>query len=353
MKKSTKFLFVVFCGLALTIYTAKAQDTKKQKTTVSSQVEQTVPVTWENLVRAETDRMFYEYTKMGGFGKFFNIRAVTPIDKQDVVRMNRDTRYSFGVFDLTNPVKVTLPETNGRYISMQVLNEDEYTISVEYKPKTYTITQESVGTRYVILIVRILVDGESKKDNQIVTDLQNQITVSQSSAGSFDIPNWDQESLARLSDAVKVLASTLTSTKHCFGKESEVNPIAHLLGAFAGWGGLPPDAAIYINEVPEDNSGKIPYVLTVKDVPVQGFWSISVYNSKGYFEPNPYNAYSMNNFSAKKESDGSYIIHFGGDPKQSNFLPISDGWNYTVRLYHAEKEILDGSWQFPKPVKMK
>ncbi len=351
MKKWTLILLTIFYGL--TQLTALSQEDNNEKTSIGIQEAKTVPVTWENYVRAETDRMFETYYKMGGFGKFFNIRSVTPIEKQDIVRMNRDTRYSFGVFDLTNPLTVTLPDANGRYISMQVLNQDEYTISVEYDSKSYTLTEKSVGTRYVALIVRILVDGESEKDNQIVSDLQNKITVSQNSVGTFEVPNWNQESLAKLTDAVRVLAATLSDTKRCFGNVHEVNPIAHMLGAAAGWGGLPPSAAIYINEVPKDNNGKAPYILTVKDVPVQGFWSISMYNSSGYFEQNPYNAYSVNNFSAKKESNGSYIIHFGGDPQQSNFLPIIDGWNYTIRLYHAEKEILDGSWEFPKPVIVK
>ena len=45
--------------------------------------------------------------------------------------------------------------------------------------------------------------------------------------------------------------------------------------------------------------------------------------------------------------DGSITIHFGGDPKADNYLPIMEGWNYLVRLYQPKKEILDGSWTFP------
>jgi hypothetical protein len=202
------------------------------------------------------------------------------------------------------------------------------------------------------LIARILVNSEDEKDNQIVTALQDKIVASQASIGSFEIPNWDQASLDKLRDALKVVASTLTDTKLCFGDVNDVNPIAHLLGAAAGWGGNPPSAAIYLNVVPESNDGKTPYTLKVKEVPVDGFWSISVYNKDGFFEKNPYNAYSINNFSAKKEKDGSIVIHFGGDPKQQNYLPITDGWNYMVRLYRAKSEILDGSWSFPTAEKV-
>jgi hypothetical protein len=43
-------------------------------------------------------------------------------------------------------------------------------------------------------------------------------------------------------------------------------------------------------------------------------------------------------------------IHFGGDPKASNYLPIMKGWNYTVRLYQPQAAIADGKWTFPAAV---
>jgi hypothetical protein len=58
---------------------------------------------------------------------------------------------------------------------------------------------------------------------------------------------------------------------------------------------------------------------------------------------NKNNAYSFNNVTAKKNNDGSITIHFGGDPKADNFLPIVEGWNYIVRQYRPRKEILEGS----------
>ena len=91
------------------------------------------------------------------------------------------------------------------------------------------------------------------------------------------------------------------------------------------------------------------YKLTVKDVPVDGFWSISLYNAQGYFEPNKENAYTLNNITAKKNADGSVTIQFGGcDGKTPNCLPIMKGWNYIVRLYRPRQEILNGSWKFPE-----
>jgi hypothetical protein len=81
-------------------------------------------------------------------------------------------------------------------------------------------------------------------------------------------------------------------------------------------------------------------------VPIDGFWSVSVYNAEGYFEPNQFNTYSLNNIAATKSADGSVTIQFGGcDGKVVNCLPIMPGWNYVVRLY---RPILDGKWTFPQ-----
>jgi len=85
----------------------------------------------------------------------------------------------------------------------------------------------------------------------------------------------------------------------------------------------------------------------VKDVPVDAFWSVTLYNDKGWMPVNKYNAYSFNNVTAKKDKDGSITIHFGGDPEADNFLPIIPGWNLLGRMYRPGPEILDGSWTFP------
>ena len=55
-------------------------------------------------------------------------------------------------------------------------------------------------------------------------------------------------------------------------------------------GGNPDKDAIYLNVVPKTNDGKTVHRLTLKDVPVDAFWSVSVYNAQGYFERNGLNA---------------------------------------------------------------
>jgi hypothetical protein len=175
--------------------------------------------------------------------------------------------------------------------------------------------------------------------------------VKQDRPGSFEIPNWDEESLHKIRNAINVLAADIISDfKGYFGIKDELDPIKHLLGTAYGWGGNPPEAAMYVNALPDKNDGKTPYILSVKDVPVDGFWSVTIYNKDGFLEKNDLNAYSFNNVTAKQNTDGSFTIHFGGDSSKVNYLPITPGWNYAVRLYQPRPEIIDGTWKFPEAV---
>ena len=181
--------------------------------------------------------------------------------------------------------------------------------------------------------------------------LQDAIKVEQAGVGKFEIPDWDQASQKKVRDALLVLGSTMPDFKNAFGKKGEVDPVRHLIGTALGWGGNPDKDAFYLNVTPPNNDGTTVYKLDVKDVPVDGFWSVSLYNAEGYYEKNEYNAYSINNITAEKGENGAIAIQFGGcDGKVPNCLPIMKGWNYTVRLYRPREDILNGSWKFPEPL---
>ncbi len=312
----------------------------------------TCPVTPQNFVRAESDLNFRNIVKDGGFGKFNHRREVASIENQTVIRLNRDTLYSAGVFDLdAGPVTIKLPDAGKRFMSMQVIDEDEYTPEVDYGAGSHTLTKEKIGTRYVLVAVRTQVDPNGPKDLEAVHALQDAIKVDQPGGpGKFVTPQWDQASQRTARDGLLMLATTLPDTKGMFGPRGAVDPVRHLIGAASAWGGNPEKDALYLNVVPVKNDGNTVYRLNVKDAPVDGFWSISVYNAKGYFEPNPQNAYTLNNSTAKANADGSIPVQFGGcDGNVSNCLPITPGWSYLVRLYRPRPEILDGTWTFPEP----
>jgi hypothetical protein len=302
-----------------------------------------------NFVRAETDRYFSRLARNGGFGKLSHRRTPASIDAQDVVRMNRDTLYSSGVFDLdAAPVTVTLPEPEDRFMSLQVVSQDHYAIATVYGPSGFTFDRDMVGTRYVALLIRTFANAEDPVDIAAANQLQTEIGIEQEKTGALVIPHWDITSLDRAREALAALGS-LGPLRNAFGRKGEVDPIDHLIGTAVGWGGNPRTAADYREIRPPNNDGSAVYRLTLDDVPVDAFWSVSVYNADGRFVKNEHNAYSFNNRTAKANHDGSYTIQFGGCTDGSvNCLPTPPDWNCTVRLYRPRKEILDGRWQLPE-----
>lgn len=73
----------------------------------------------DNFVRAETSRMFADLQRdAGGVNVFSHSRTPTPVEHQTVVRMNRDTLYSFAVVDISGGATITIPEYGDRYVSV-------------------------------------------------------------------------------------------------------------------------------------------------------------------------------------------------------------------------------------------
>ena len=308
-----------------------------------------IPVTIENYTRAESDLQFSGYAaKAGGVGKMLQMREVYSVENQTTIRGNRDTLYSMGVFDLISPVTITKPDSPDRFQSLLVVDQNNYNPVLKNGPGEVTLTLDSVRTRYALVLFRTFVDPNDPDDVKAAHALQDAIKVKQASPGNLDLPDWDEESLVQTRKDINVLTSKLSDFSAGMGARGRVDPIAHLAATALGWGGNPPSGAKYVNVVPEQNDGKTAYTLTMpKDVPVQAFWSVTVYNKEGFFTPNKHNAYSVNNVTGKKNDDGTTTIRFGGSPDQTNFLPITEGWNYIVRLYLPGWEILEGNWNPP------
>jgi hypothetical protein len=198
-----------------------------------------VPVTVDNFARAESDNYFgANANEAGGLGKLSHRREPASIDRQTVIRLNRDTLYSFGVFDLAaGPVTITLPDAGKRFMSLMVIDEDHYVPFVAYDSKPHTLAEKNVGTRYVMVAVRTLVDPNDPKDLEEVHRLQDAIKVDQKDVGKLELPNWDQAGLKEIRDALLVLAKRTNGFTRSFGTKDEVDPVHHLIATAAGWGG--------------------------------------------------------------------------------------------------------------------
>lgn len=302
----------------------------------------------DNFARAETHRMLAGLQRdAGGANRFGHHRAPAPVDRQTVIRMNRDTLYSFAVLDLAGGAELTVPDAGGRYLSVMVLDEDHYVDRVLHDPGRYDLTADEVGTRYAAVLARTLADPRDPADLAAATAVQDGLAVEVPGGEVFVPADHDAASLDRTRASLLALAADMTSFERSFGRRDEVDPVHHLVSTAAGWGGLPDAEATYVGVSPGLPVGD--YELRVgPDVPVDGFWSISVYNAAGYFEPNPAGAYSLNNLTAAHDPDGGVTVRFGGDGDPSrNSLPVTEGWNYLVRHYRPRPEVRSGQWTFP------
>src|SRR5258705_13459719 len=149
-----------------------------------------------------------------------------------------------------------------------------------------------MGTRYGGVAVRLFVDSKDERELQQLHSLQDAIKVTQQNPGTFQIPNWDEASRKKVQAALLQLGTTISDTRRMYGaNENQVDPLRHVIGSAMLWGGAPEKDALYLPITPERNDGRTIYKLIVRDVPVEGFWSLTLYNSEGYIEPTRYGAY--------------------------------------------------------------
>jgi hypothetical protein len=94
--------------------------------------------------------------------------------------------------------------------------------------------------------------------------------------------------------------------------------------------------------------------------PVDGFWSLTMYDADYFFVANPINRYSISaRQSLKANADGSTNLYIQNQPpgadKESNWLPAPAGkFILMLRMYWPKEKdpsILDGSWKIPAVTK--
>ena len=339
----------------------------------------------QNYDVAETDYTFYQtlnYT--GSLGKIGFLKVPTPVtsDVQTVVRMNRDTLYGYGVFDLNCSVTIELPANKGRYLSLYALDNYQYSLALlhsnETKSASITLSYQNADnntsvnshshekkqsninkvisdTRYIYVIIRVFADPNDPVDVLKANLLQDAVKVTQTNVGEWSWPNWSIDSLVEVRTALSSLESYIEPDTQINGYRSDIDPTVHLIATATSWGGNPPEEAVYFLVSPPSltDLSQVYYIdiESPSSIPVKstGFWSITVYNENNYLEYNNASSYSVNGVTATPESDGSIRIYFSntqGDD-MSNWLYIFPGWNYVIRLYLPEDVVINNTWTFP------
>lgn len=309
-------------------------------------------VTQANYCRAETDRVFANGIRAaGGVNRWLYFRQPTPLDRQNVVRMNKDTLYASAVVDTSQGATLTVPQMpEGRYFSVLMVDNDHYAPGVIYTPGVHQLPQD---TKYLCLIVRIhLHDPDDPADIALVNELQDQFVITAASADPFPEPQWDGASLAALSEQFNAESARYDRyPDDWMGPRGKVNEDTRHLACAGGWGLFPNRDAIYINY-----SGNHPaddcYMATYTPPENAGFWSITVYGADGYMK-SANNV--LNQFNTKFNHDGTFTVYFGspaacGDVP--NLLDVTEGWNFLMRVYRPGESVLNGSYRLPEAVRV-
>ena len=311
-----------------------------------------IPVTLENYKVAETDVTCGGIIKLGGANKLAHL-PVTAFDlsNQTVVRMNQDTIYSAAVVDVSKGATITLPEANGRYLSVLIAQNDHYVNDVFIGAGTYELKSDT-DSDFVTVNVRIGIDLTDPADAEKVVALQQAIKLDVKGDKVFEQPDYDMDQLVKLRLKLANEALALDSQNNMQGARGTVDEHLHLLGTAAGWGLLPDANARYIAYVPEDGDGTGCYQAHFQVPPFNapGFFSITMYDAEGWMF-NEKAILNKNNIIFNE--DGSFDATFGecGDDAKNN-LPITKGWNFIMRVYEPKLDQLE-TYKLPTPVKVK
>jgi hypothetical protein len=107
-----------------------------------------IKVNADNFRRAETHRMMAGLQRdASGVNLFKHNREPASVDKQTVIRMNRDTLYSFAVVDISAGATLTVPKCGERYLSVMIVNEDHYINRVFHDVGRYASPSRSTAVR--------------------------------------------------------------------------------------------------------------------------------------------------------------------------------------------------------------
>ncbi|MBZ5710351.1 DUF1254 domain-containing protein [Nannocystis pusilla] len=143
-----------------------------------------------------------------------------------------------------------------------------------------------------------------------------------------------------------------------YGTDYDLRALVAEIGLGAN---LPQDAlypATHVDGDGEPLHGANRYVLHFdkgETPPVEGFWSVTMYDQQQFFVDNPLDRYALGDRSKmKRNKDGSLDIYIQqgspGKAKEANWLPApAGGFNLIMRLYWPKEPVLRGDW-VPPPV---
>jgi len=306
-------------------------------------------VTPETYPTDETSRQILKSQDLVGVNAFIHKRQLTPTDKQPVVRMNRDTYYSMAVVDVSKGASITMPEIpEGKYMSVQPVTEDHRIQSMKYGPGNFDLTTHFGKHLYLIIrLDRTFTEAEVK-------EIQDKMVIEANSNEKFATDPVNEQSFTEVENALKakmpgiIKRDGVHALEGMFTDPSDESSKMftdekYQLGAALGWGGAQMIDNIY--EISGNYATGSCYQLTFEDPENMAFWSITVYDKKGFMFNDLAN-FSSN--TAQVNDDGTYTISFGCSEDAPNNLEIanpSNFFNIAIRHYQPSEKVFGDDYR--------
>eukprot|EP01068_Selenidium_serpulae_P014974 Selendium_serpulae@DN6161_c0_g2_i3.p1 len=112
------------------------------------------------------------------------------------------------------------------------------------------------------------------------------------------------------------------------------------VGAAVGWGGAQEIDNVY--EISPNYDASICHTATFPDPQDGAFWSVTVYNEKGFLFSD---AANLNSYGTEPNPDGTFTVSFGCGPDAVNNIETENAsslFNVAVRHYRPSQAVRDG-----------
>ncbi|MCK5834196.1 MAG: DUF1254 domain-containing protein [Lentisphaeria bacterium] len=318
--------------------------------------EKGISVTNDNYAEAMVDQAYQREFLLGANNtKWHHHRALIALDKQPAPMMNRDTLYSFSVVDGGGDVAITLPETDGRYQSLHIFDQNHVTVGVYYGAGRYVIPSNKTTT-FFMANIRTQIDPKSPEDIKKANGYQDQFKLeflNDYQPKQFTARKWNMNEFNSIHKHYTAIAvkngvlGTMGTIANPVSLEDRNRGVATTTGL------LPDSEAIYLTgnyKIKKGETLKATYAVPEQRDSKLGFYSITIYGEDQYLHTNEGSV--INNREIKLNADGKsfdvYYVHKADFGKHDNELIAPTAtFNINIRIYLPGKSVINGQYKLP------
>lgn len=352
----SKRLIINILAIVISLFVISCDTGQKQKQDAQVKEISGVSVNEENYAMAMADMaMNKEFQAGANNTNWHHHYNVMQLDKQPAPMMNKDTKYSFSIADGGGDVAITLPETDGRYMSLHVWNNDHITVRVYYGPGRYVIPA-SATSEYFVVNVRTQVDASDQEDVAQSSKYQDMLKLEYLNGYEpkpFKPTNWNMEDFKREHTKYVAIANEQGVGGTMGTIESPVSKQDVNRGISIATGLLPDADAAYLTANYHVDMGKsytVTYEIPEMSNEDLGFFSITMYGSDQFLKTDQ--GSSISNREIKINRDGkTFDIQYVpksayGTGENQLIIPEEDFW-INMRVYLPGESITSGEYQLP------